>query len=246
MLNIFITILGLAISVAVSADIIIVGDSHTVGPFGDNLHKNLAQMHPGKLIAVFGHSSSAPVHWVSKTPVKLTGGLNHHLSYNGLYLPHPNQPNWRIPQDSIGLVSVLDNPVYHQAWKLKVPVKPELNTIIFALGANDRGAVSTNTGARTSEYKKRVDILDKMLIEIEQRGLKCLWIGPPSSPTGSQAMETTTHEYIVEGIKERCPMFDSRKFVAKFCDQVHFNCPPAMPMAFQWAKEAADFINANL
>lgn len=228
------------------ADILFVGDSHTVGPFGTFTHKNLAKDHPDKMIMVYGHSSSAPIHWMSSKPIKLSGGLNHHMSYQDKYLPHPNLPDWHELQNSIPLLPLLDNPVLHPSWKVKIPMKAQLDTVIFALGANDRNAVSTDAGTRTEEFEKRVEIVDKMLIEVESRGLKCIWIGPPASISRSKAKEQTTQDYLVKAIKGRCPMFDSRKFVAKYCDQVHFNCPPAIPEARQWANEVSEFINQNL
>lgn len=223
------------------ADILLIGDSHTVGPFGDTLHRILAKDHPDKMIMVYAHSSSAPVHWMSKKPIKLTGGLNHHMSFNNLYLNHPNQPHWRIPQNSLNLQTLLGNPVMHESWRLKIPSKPNLDTIIFALGANDEEAVISEAG-----YTRRIQILDQMLQEITDVGLKCIWIGPPSSIKSTDAREEKTHRYLIEGIKERCPFFDSRKFKARFCDKVHFNCGPAIPMANEWARETAEFINGNI
>lgn len=231
---------------AAHADILFIGDSHTVGPFGSYVHKSLAAQHPDKMIMVYGHSSSAPIHWMSSKPSQLPGGLNHHMSYQNQYLDHPQKPDWRQLQNSIELTSLLENPVLHPSWKVKIPMKPQLDTIIIALGANDRNAVSTDTGAKTEEYAKRVVILDKMLQLTEEKGLKCIWIGPPASISRSKEKEQTTQDYLVEAIKGRCPIFDSRKFVAKFCDKVHFNCLLALPEARKWADEVTEFINQNL
>lgn len=236
----------LTLSLGAMADILVIGDSHTVGPFGTNLHKNLASALPDKMIMVYGHSSSAPVHWMGSKPVMLSGGINHHMSFGETYLDHPNLPHWRILQPSQNLLKVLNEPVIHPQWKVKIPMKPTIDTIVIALGANDRGAVSTDSGTRTTEYAKRVQIINDLLNETESRGIKCIWIGPPSSITRSKAKEQTTHDYLVEGINNRCPLYDSRKFVAKFCDKVHFNCPPAMPDARKWAREAADFVLTHL
>lgn len=246
MLKKLLTLALLSLSALSHADILIIGDSHTVGPFGELLHKNLAASNPDKIILSYGHSSSAPIHWMSKTPAKLSGGINARMSHKNIFLPHPNLPNWRELQNSQNLVELLNNPVKHTSWKNKIPSEPQIDTIVIALGANDRGAVATDSGARTSHFKARVEIVGKMLDEVEARGIKCIWIGPPSSISRSKAKEQTTHEYLLEGIKDRCPIYDSRKFEAKYCDQVHFNCRQAMPAARQWAQEAADFVNLNL
>lgn len=226
------------------ADLLMIGDSHTVGPFGDHLHKNLAKGLNDKIIMVYGHSSSAPIHWMSETPVVLSGGINHHISYQDIFLQY--FPDWRIKQPTLNLISLLDNPIIHSDWVSKIPLKPNIDTIIIALGANDRAAVATPSGARTSEFKKRLEILDGMLNQIGNRGINCIWIGPPSSIKETKLNEQTTHEYLLEGIKNRCPFFDSRKFVAKFCDQVHFSCKEGTPTAKEWANEASEFIFKNL
>lgn len=239
------SILSLTLSTAM-ADILIIGDSHTVGPFGELLHKNLAATNSDKIILSYGHSSSAPVHWMNKTPSKLSGGINARMSHQNIFLPHPNLPNWRERQSSQNLIKLLNNPVKYASWKTKIPTEPRIDTIVIALGANDRSVVSTDSGARTSGFNQRVEIIGKMLDEVVSRGIKCIWIGPPSSISRSKAKEQTTHEYLLEGIKDRCPLYDSRKFEAKYCDRVHFNCSRAMPTAKQWAQEAADFVNSHL
>jgi hypothetical protein len=55
-------------------------------------------------------------------------------------------------------------------------------------------------------------------------------------------IEQTTHEYLLEGIQERCPLFDSRKFKALYCDKVHFSCRKGKPIVKEWANEAFNFI----
>lgn len=144
------------------ADILIIGDSHTVGPFGSLLHRNLANKFPEKLIAVYGHSSSAPLHWMSEKPSLLSGGTSHHVSFNDHYLE--KTPDWRIKQFTLNFINLMKKPVHHPEWQDILQIEPRVNTVIIALGANDRAVVKT-------EFKKRLKILDEMISETVNEGI---------------------------------------------------------------------------
>ncbi len=240
------TLISLFISFCVSADILIIGDSHTTGPFGKILHKNLTEKLNNEIILTYGHSSSAPIHWMSNKPTKLSGGINHHFGQNGIYYSHPNLPDWREKQNSLSLLNLLNNPVVHKQWREKLTREINLDTIVIALGANDRNIVSTLNGDRSSAYESRVKTLRKMLSEIKKRNLKCIWIAPPSSPLRPSKVEETTFNYLKDGIEDNCPIYDSRKFVANFCDKVHFSCKEGYSRAKMWADEVTEFVLSNL
>lgn len=223
----------LAIGLTANADILMIGDSHTVGPFGKLLHKELARAYQNEMILVYGHSSSAPLHWMNVRPFELSGGISHHVSYNEFYLE--KTPDWRIKQPTLNFNKLLDNPVVYKEWENVLPQMPVIDTVIIALGANDRAVIS-------SQYQKRLKILDEMVSEISVRGHKCIWIGPPTSSKVNTTQDDLTHQYLLEGIKGRCAFLNSRKFVAKWCDQVHFSCPEGLPEVKKWATEAAQFI----
>jgi len=236
----------LFLTISGHADILVIGDSHTAGPFGEILHKSLTHEYPDKIILTYGHSSSAPIHWMSSKSTKLSGGLNHHFSINGQYYPHPNLPNWRLPAETLSLIDLFTSPILHSQWQKKASREVNINTIIIALGANDRGAVSDEAGNRTNEFHKRVQVIHEMLGQIESRNIKCIWIGPPSSPLRTSKLEQTSHEYLVEGIQDKCPLFDSRKFIALYCDKVHFSCKKGKPIVEKWANEAFTFVRENI
>lgn len=237
-------LLTLILSLSAKADILFIGDSHSVGPFGSILHKKLHESRPDQLILTYAHSSSAAIHWMNTTPVMLSGGIHHQLSYQDLYLNH--LPDWRIKQETLQLRSILENPIIHKEWEKKVPIRPNLSTVIIALGANDRAAVATPEGIRKPELEKRKKIIDEMISLIQEKGLKCIWLGPPSSKKGTRANEETTNQYLVESIKDRCAYLDGRKYYAQYCDQVHFSCPEGLPTARLWAQEAFEFVDMNI
>lgn len=227
------------------ADIMVLGDSHTVGPFGKYLQQDLAQKFPEQVITTYAHSSSAPIHWWDDKIYKLTGGVSHRMSYQGKTYYHPGLPDWRVPYSVQKIMPVLDQVLIHSHWREVAPIRRP-DVIVFALGANDKRAVTTRDGVRTSEFAKRQVILDELLKEVESRGIKCLWVAPPSSSKRTQAQEQTTHEYLMGVIQNRCSLYDSRKFRAIYCDKVHFNCQRAFKTAEAWAQEVAEFISDNL
>jgi hypothetical protein len=246
MIGKFVSLIFTLISLNTYADILIIGDSHTTGPFGQMLHKNLTSKLTNEIILTYGHSSSAPIHWMSEKPTKLSGGINHHFSIDGNYYSHPSLPNWREKQDSLSLLKLLKNPVIHPKWKTKLTREVQLDTIIIALGANDRNAVSDPSGNQTPQYTRRIKIVQNLLKELGERNIKCIWIAPPSSPTRSAKVEETTMSYLSEGIGTTCPIFDSRIYKATSCDKVHFSCPEGYPKAKAWADEVTDFILSYL
>lgn len=228
------------------ANILVIGDSHTAGPFGKYLHDKLTEYYPEKTIVTLGHSSSALIHWWSEKVYSLSGGVGHHMSANGKYYKNPNPTHWRVKREVPKLLPLLDNPILHDQWQQQLPGAIEVDTIVFALGANDRRAISRNDGTRTRAFEERKQIIIEALDEVERRGLKCIWIAPPHSVIRPLAVGDTTYQYIVEAVGQRCPIYDSRKFVARYCDQVHFNCTRALGTARTWAHEVADFIKVNL
>ncbi len=233
-------------SASAFSDLLIIGDSHPAGPFGEHLHKELSKNLPNEIILTFGHSSSAPLHWMSKHPTKLSGGLNHHFSIDGKYYPHPNLPDWRILADSLYLWEIFEAPILHQTWRKYATRVPQFDTIIIALGANDKAAVSDLKGNKQPEYQRRLQILKDLLTRIQEKNLKCIWIAPPSSAASSNEAEEITFQYLAEGISSRCPIYDSRKFRAVKCDQVHFNCSKEISIAKIWAEEVNEFVLKNL
>lgn len=235
----------LLLTMVAHADILVVGDSHMAGRFGESLHINLRNQFPDEMIMVYGHASSAPIHWMDDKPTKLTGGVLHQFSYKNLFLimPKPLRIPWMIPQNTISFRDLLNRPVHHAYWRHRVQnQEARLDTVVIALGANDRKFVSNSKGVPLPAFETRVKIASAMVTEIVSRGYKCVWVSQPSSVTRNPKVEQTTLRYIMQAIDGRCALYDSTKFVAKLCDQVHFNCAPAYPEADRWAKEVSDFI----
>src|SRR5690606_11188475 len=92
---IYFALAALLVSLNSFANILVIGDSHTAGPFGANLHNLLTEKYPNKNIATYGHSSSAPLHWWKDTRnYYLSGGMAHHFSASSTYNRAP-APHWR-------------------------------------------------------------------------------------------------------------------------------------------------------
>jgi len=247
MQNIIISFFLILYSLPAFSDMLIIGDSHTAGHFGEVLHKELTKNLKNQIILTFGHSSSAPIHWMNKNSTKLSGGLNHHFSIDGKYYAHPNLPDWRILADSLYLWDIFERPILHEKWKKHVSRAPQFNTIIIALGANDKSAISDLMGNRkTEEHQKRLQTLKELITKIKAKNLKCIWVAPPSSAASSNAAEEVTFQYLYDGINGQCPIYDSRKFRAVKCDKVHFNCSKEISIAKIWADEVSEFILKNL
>lgn len=228
------------------ANILVIGDSHTAGPFGSFLHDDLVEKFPRETVVTLGHSSAAPTHWWSSNRVRLDDGVSHHLSSNGINqrfsIPWRAHRLYPVPK----LRNLLKNMLHQRSWRRAIGHEITPDVVVFALGANDRRIISTNNGEPTRSYPDRRQIISDMVSEVKGMGLRCIWIAPPHSITRPLAVGDLTYQYIVEAVKERCPIYDSRKYVARYCDRVHFNCRRAIPTARRWAGEVADFVKDNL
>lgn len=224
-------------NIALSKDILLIGDSHTAGPFGKLLHKKLTASHN---IVTLGHASSAAIHWMSDTNYKLSGGVFNEMHLNGRDFNNPHSTHWREKVIVPKFKALLKNASYHIEWGQVF--RPEL--IIIALGANDARSISDEQGrVRESEYKRRQSAITAMLDAIK---VPCLWIGPPNGIKKPQANQKTLYKYLEEAIIGRCEFLSSNHYMVRGCDGVHMNCSSEMHNAKSWVAESYKFIQNNL
>ncbi len=228
---------------AYSANILFVGDSHTAGPFGSFIKKNLERDHN---VAVFGHSSSAAYHWINANDFKLSGGAYHAAHLDGVDFTNPNPTDWRVKVSVPKYKDFVTNMSYHSEWSKKSGVvKPDV--AVIALGANDLRTIAKSDGTIIpSSYKMRQDSIKAMLKLVSENNMKCIWIGPPDSIKKPDAQQDTLYSYLLEVVGEQCDFYNSRHFKAVHCDGIHFNCNPAINTAKKWAEEVATFINSAI
>ncbi len=228
----------LTISYSMGADILFIGDSHTAGPFGKLLHKELAKSHN---VTTLGHASSAPIHWMSDEVFKLSGGVFNELKNHGVIYKNPTPTHWREKVIVPKFLPLLEDTAYHSAWKGNA-FKP--SHIIIALGANDARSISDENGnirATTYELRQKaiIDMLDAL-------NIPCAWIGPPNGIKKPAANQNVLYTYLEESVIGKCEFMSSNHYIVRGCDGVHMNCPSEMDNARKWVQEAFLFIQNKL
>jgi lysophospholipase L1-like esterase len=231
---VFITLFS---SLLLAKNILFIGDSHTAGPFGKNIHNLLSENHN---VVTLGHSSSAPIHWLGDKVYKLSGGAFNQMSFNGKTYLNGNPTHWRVKVNVPKITPLLQDAAYHSSW----PLGFEPDLIVIALGANDARALSDQSGnINAYQYAKRQEAIEEML---ELVAGKCIWIGPPMGKKKTEANQTVLYEFLEKNVKGVCPFMSSNHYNVQGCDGIHMSCPSEYPKALEWAKEVRAFIHNNI
>lgn len=223
-----------------TTNIVIIGDSHSAGPFGKYLLQNLAS-NADINVALYGHSSSAPVHWLNSKEYKLSGGVQHRLSFEGVEYSNPNPTHWRTRVTVPKIENIFAQLAYHDSWQREIG-NALVDVAVIALGANDYRAISDANGNPTSAFYSRQAYIQQMIDKLEEKNIQCVWIGPPNGIKKTDKRQNLLYRFLTEAIKNRCPMLNSNHYKATSCDGVHFSCRSGYEKAKQWAKEASDFV----
>ena len=222
------------------------------GPFGQYLHQSVAT-NTGVNVLTYGHSSSAPLHWLSDTRHKLSGGVFHQLSANRTINPNeilkfrnPNPTDWRERVEVPSFRSITENVNLHQQWEANGFTDTRYDIVVIELGANDRRAIVTNETVNQNAFDQRL-LLAKELAELAtQNGAQCLWVGPPHGRTKTDFEQETLYKMLEEAINQTsCKLISSNHYKAMGCDGVHFNCREEMDNAKKWAAEISKTIKDN-
>lgn len=230
-----------------SNNIMILGDSHSVGPFGNTLFENLSGQ-KNTNVALYGHSSSSALHWVSEKTINLGGGVNHRLSFNGKRYSNPHKTHYKVKREVPKIQDILSNMAYHNEWKQKVSNSSKIDTVVVALGANDLLGVAYKNGkVNRRGCRKRAVAIRKMLKEVKRKGAGCIWIGPPNgiSAHHTDARQRTLDLFLRKAVGKECKYFSSSNYKSEGCDGIHMSCKSQRPKAKQWATEATKFILKN-
>lgn len=218
-------------SIAQAKNVLLIGDSHSVGPYGQKLFELLRN--DGHNVALFAHSSSAPLHWTADTPSKLTGGVLHKLSVEGKLYLHPNPTHWREKVETIPFAPLLQNMLYHQEWKQKVDILVP-DYVVVSLGANDYFSLTNERG----EYQRENFLRRQKAIISLLEGVKdCTWVFPPKMKKNHEERYQKLYKFLEESIQNRCEIVYSQEFQATGCDGVHFSCASELYKGHAWAKK---------
>jgi hypothetical protein len=223
-------------------NILVIGDSHMAGPFGKNMFSNLAQDKNNNVV-VYGHASSAAIHWINEKETKVSGGVFHSFSYEGRTYSNPNPTDWResvaVPKASI----VFDEFLLHSSWKQKPKASLTPDIIVIELGANDLRIISSENGVvNKKSYAERLTANKKLVEMAIDRGAKCYWVGPPDGIKKSTARQNIVYQMLAEAVADQCEFFNSRKYNVNVCDGIHYNCTAGYSKAKEWAREVTDFV----
>lgn len=235
----------LSLTTTFASSVLVIGDSHTAGPFGTKIHSLLSTQF--NHVVTLGHSSSAAFHWVKETDYKLSGGKFNQMSINRSQHLDPNPTHWREKVSVPKLGSVLNDNAYHSKWKAIVGENLKADIVVIALGANDARTIANPDGSiRPNGYKVRKAAIRDMIAAVKQSGSKCIWIAPPNGIKKSPANQKAVYSYLKDAINSECAMMDSQHYKATGCDGVHFSCSSQRPKAIKWAQEAFQFIKTNI
>lgn len=245
MKKLFALLVLLSLSTASASSVLVIGDSHTAGPFGSTIHSLLSREFDH--VVTLGHSSSAAYHWVMDKDYKLSGGKFNQMFLKGSQYKDPNPTNWRLKVSVPKLSLVLNDNAYHTKWKKIAGENLKADIVVIALGANDARTIANQDGTiRPNGYRQRKEAIIDMIAAVKQSGAKCVWIAPPNGIKKKEANQKAVYAYLKDAINSECPMMDSQHYKSTGCDGVHFSCSSQRPKAIKWAKEAFKFIKANI
>jgi hypothetical protein len=226
-------------------NILVLGDSHSAGPFGSELHRLLSIEY--NQVVTLGHASSAALHWVDNKAYQLGGGVFDQMSIEQKQYLNPNPTDWRVKVAVPKLESVLANNAYYAQWKTIAKKDLKADIVVIELGANDAKTIADDSGNIIHNgYQIRLKAIQTMIDQVIESGAKCIWIGPPHGIKKTDKNQAALYRFLVEAIDGRCPMFNSNHYKATGCDGVHFSCSSQAPKARAWASEAFSFIQNNI
>jgi hypothetical protein len=227
---------------AFAKNILVIGDSHMAGPFGKNLFSNLSQ-DKNNNVALYGHASSAGIHWAEEKNTSVSGGVFHSFSYEGKIYNNPTPTHWKESVAVPKAHKLFDEFTLHPSWKQAVKHSLNPDIIVIELGANDLRIISNESGAvNKKSYELRLAANKKLVEMTMDRGAKCYWVGPPDGIKKSKERQDVVYQMLNEVVQGKCEFFNSRKYNVNVCDGIHYNCPAGSSKAREWAREVADFV----
>jgi len=233
----FLAVLLLACAATASAGetILIIGDSHTAGPFGGALDDALRAA-PGTRVATYGVCSARPHSYFSETPHGCGRRFQDFdkqapAKWLGSRVYRQQRPDGKGGTREVEFVKT---PAFEQLLGDHSPT-----TTVVALGSNLPISAAS---------------VKKTLALIHESGAACVWVGPPNMRKPSQAQMdevyatlekngVTTTATLEEARKNKCRLIDSRAFPAlrypeSGGDGTHYQ-GALTPLGKQWGADAA-------
>ena len=205
-------------SMAGAPHVVIIGDSHTVGPFGHELDARLRGTYAGWKIETYASCGSAPGWFL---PGNAASG---HTSACGTWF---HRYSAKDPSTLEELTSAAPTPL------IGTLVASHPDTVIVALGANmadwEKGGIFGMASARA------------LADAIVAGGSRCLWIGPPDEaghmpPEKAKAQVTRLNAALRDSLGDSCRFLESHTTYTG-SDPMRLHYPPGPAKA--WAAQAA-------
>lgn len=172
--------------------LVYIGDSHTVGAFGQKISKNLETVTGKSPVKRYGVVGSAAGHWNKKDNSTIRK-----LSI-GYYCDGEGQVNGKAPK--------ADFPTVSQLFQGAEPM------VIIALGTND-----LNAKCKISDKNKQMASVKELLSQVRPNS-KCIWVGPTeqpmTGPIGQNCGQPKIKAFIdnlKQTVSQRCTYIDSRE-----------------------------------
>jgi hypothetical protein len=223
----------ISIQAQVHFEFLMVGDSMTVGGFGEAMQAYFMKRFGVNKFAVYASCGSSPEHWMRSGPKFLTKcGYREQTPSSSILYDFQNgmQPEVALTPKLEDLVSM-----FHPA------------TIIVQLGTNWMDEMEVSSGTRQSAYSK---ILDDFVAAVKSEkpigGI--IWITPPDSSHYSSEIQRITRDLIKSAARRNSfTVIDSSQMTHYFpgrsgSDGVHYNIEEAK----EWAKRVAVELDKTL
>lgn len=211
--------------------ILLIGDSHAAGRFGDGLDKLLRGL-AGWEVHTFAVSGSSAWFWAGDGDGVKTPRPHAWLHRDPA---HPKEPPTRGPEGE-------STP---GPWRLRRIAPEGLRAVVVALGTNHHFMPAKAAAAKTAPLMR----------EIAEAGAACIWIGPPPlRPAGSRyhIKEGWVDEFYGHlsklAAENSCGVVDSRKILGAYPekggDEIHYDGFPEK--IGEWSQGAFERIQAAL
>lgn len=229
-----------------SKNILIVGDSHMAGPFGQFLHQSVST-NIGTNTITYGHANSLPLHWLSSVRFSRAGGVYHSLSAHKTINPNslirmsdPNPTDWRNEVEIPQLYPLVSNMNLHEDWSKQDFPLAQPDYVIIQLSPFARSEMQHNEAITNHNYEKYKSYIRELAQVATSHGARCLWIGPPNGLAKTVTEVNLSYQILTEALAETsCELVSSNHYKAMQCDGIHFNCREEMDIAKKWANEVA-------
>jgi hypothetical protein len=214
-------------SMAGAPRVTLVGDSHTVGPFGRELDSMLRASYPVWKIETYASCGSSPSWFLAGN------GASGHTSSCGTWFHRYN------PQDTSKLESLT---AASPTPLIGALLAPHPDTVIVALGANmadwDKGGISGLGTARA------------LADAIVAGGARCVWIGPPDEAghmpaDQAKAQVARLNDALRQTLGDSCQFVQSHtSYDRSWSDPMKMHYPPEAAKA--WAQQVGPAVRRAL